>query len=150
MGSSTLYPMLSLNTTTQKPALTSSGGICLLNDGMASALSQTQPPQSFFSSDASGSWGLRSSVGPLWFQIQWPPHWAGENIATPFPLTEDTLCYFVSFLHKHGLKHQTIKTYLSGLRHAQIAMGLFKDSPFPTPPSNHAANYPKALTVLRA
>ena len=56
------------------------------------------------------------------------------KIQNPFPLTEDTLCYFVSFLHKDGLKHQTIKTYLSGLRHAQIAMGMpepFKDSPFP-------------------
>ena len=39
-------------------------------------------PSVIFSSDASGSWGCGAAWGPLWFQIQWPPHWAGENIAT--------------------------------------------------------------------
>ena len=42
------------------------------------------------------------------------------KIADPYPLSEGTLCRFVAFLAHEGLKHRTIKAYLSGLRFAQI------------------------------
>ena len=41
----------------------------------------------------------------------------------PFPLSEHTLCMFVSYIAQNGLKYQTIKCYLSGLRYAQISIG---------------------------
>ena len=33
--------------------------------------------------DASGSWGCGAFQSPLtdWFQLEWPPHWGGVNIA---------------------------------------------------------------------
>ena len=40
------------------------------------------------------------------------------------PLTEVVLCKFVVYLANQKLKHQTIKVYLSGLRHLQVAEGL--------------------------
>ncbi len=40
------------------------------------------------------------------------------NILDPFPLTELTLCFYVSFLAP-----QTMKAYLAALRNAQISMG---------------------------
>ena len=40
------------------------------------------------------------------------------------PLTEASLSKFVSYLANQKLKHQTIKVYLSALRHLQIAEGL--------------------------
>ena len=51
----------------------------------------------------------------------------------PFPLQEDTLCRFVAFLAQEGLKHRSIKSYLSGLRFAQIhhAQGNPFDKPLP-------------------
>lgn len=42
------------------------------------------------------------------------------NIQNPFPLTESILCRFAAFLGQEGLKHRTVKVYLSGLRFAQI------------------------------
>ena len=42
----------------------------------------------------------------------------------PFPLTEASLCRFAAFLGQSNLKHRTIKSYLSGLRFAQIHRGL--------------------------
>ena len=42
------------------------------------------------------------------------------TIGDPYPLSEGTLCRFVAFLAHEGLKHRTIKAYLSGLRFAQI------------------------------
>lgn len=42
------------------------------------------------------------------------------NIQNPFPLTESILCYFVAFLCQEGLKHRTLKVYLTGLRFAQV------------------------------
>ena len=41
----------------------------------------------------------------------------------PFPTKEDYLCQFCAFLADQGLSHQTIKCYLSAVRHQQIAMG---------------------------
>ena len=40
---------------------------------------------------------------------------------TAFPTSEPTLCQFAATLGKQGLKHQTIKCYLSGIRFSQIA-----------------------------
>ena len=63
------------------------------------------------------------------------------NVSPTFPLSENTLCYFVAYLHTQALKHQTIKSYLSGIRHAQIALG-FSD-PFA------GAAYPRLEYVLK-
>ena len=46
------------------------------------------------------------------------------NITSPFPLTELLLCYYASYLADQGLAPQTIKSYLSALRDAQINLGL--------------------------
>ena len=41
----------------------------------------------------------------------------------PLPVSEDNLCKFVTYLGGVGLKHRTIKTYLSGVRFLQIRSG---------------------------
>ena len=46
------------------------------------------------------------------------------SITTPFPVSEDILCYFASYLAVQGLSPQTIKVYLAGIRHMQISIGL--------------------------
>ena len=46
----------------------------------------------------------------------------------PLPLLEELPCYYVAFLGKQGLKHSSIKSYLSSLRHMQISYGL--EDPF--------------------
>ena len=43
---------------------------------------------------------------------------------TPLPLSEAVLCRYVSFLADQGLKHSTIKVYLSAARYMQISAGL--------------------------
>ena len=43
---------------------------------------------------------------------------------SPLPLCESTLCRFISFLYLSSLSYQTIKLYLSSLRHMQIIHGL--------------------------
>ncbi len=50
---------------------------------------------------------------------------------SPFPISESCASSFVAFLAGEGLKHGTIKVYLSGVRYSQIAAG-YKD-PFATP-----------------
>ena len=52
------------------------------------------------------------------------------GVATPYPLQEDTLCRYVAFLAKEGIKHRSIKSYLSGIRCRQIQQGL--GNPFAT------------------
>ena len=47
-----------------------------------------------------------------------------EANINPLPVSEQHLCFFVSFLAKQGLKHQTIECYLSAIRHLQISNGL--------------------------
>ena len=42
---------------------------------------------------------------------------------TPFPTSECILCYFATCLAEQGLAHSTVKTYLSGVRQVQVAMG---------------------------
>ena len=44
------------------------------------------------------------------------------NISPTFSLLEATLCYYMAHLQCKGLKHSTMKSYLSGIRHAQIAL----------------------------
>ena len=41
----------------------------------------------------------------------------------PMPITEHTLCTFAAHLAKDGLSHQTIKSYLSAIRHYHILAG---------------------------
>ena len=48
----------------------------------------------------------------------------------PFPTSIHVLCSFVAVLGSQGLKHQSVKTYLSAIRHAQISAG------FPDPFKN--------------
>ncbi len=43
---------------------------------------------------------------------------------SPFPVSESILCYFSSHLATKHLAPQTIKTYLAGIRHMQIVLGL--------------------------
>ena len=51
-------------------------------------------------------------------------HFCVEGICQPLPLTEETLSIFTVFLARQGLKYQSVKGYLSALRHLQIAEGL--------------------------
>ena len=46
------------------------------------------------------------------------------NVSQPFPVNELLLCRFVAELAREGLAPGTIKTYLAGIRHAQIIRGL--------------------------
>lgn len=46
------------------------------------------------------------------------------GVTHPYPLTEHILCRYVAFLAKEGLKHRTIKAYLSGIRYLQIMKAL--------------------------
>ena len=41
----------------------------------------------------------------------------------PFPVSESLLCYFVASLARQGLTPAMIRTYLAGVRHAQIMRG---------------------------
>ena len=59
----------------------------------------------------------------------------------PFPLSETLLCSFATFLAQEGLRYQSIKCYLSALRHAQIASG------FPDP--RIGSNHPRLEAILR-
>ena len=52
------------------------------------------------------------------------------NLPVPFPLQETLLCRYVSYLASQGLKHKTIKAYLSGLRFTQIHLNM--GNPFKT------------------
>lgn len=42
----------------------------------------------------------------------------------PLPISESRRCSYVSFLANEGLKHRSIKSYLSAIRHLQIVEGL--------------------------
>ena len=43
--------------------------------------------------------------------------------ASPLPVSEGLLCKFVTYLARQGLKHRSLKTYLSGVRYWQIRSG---------------------------
>ena len=53
------------------------------------------------------------------------------GVCTPYPVQEDTLCRYVAFLAKKGLKHRSIVSYLSGIRWSQIQQAL--GNPFAHP-----------------
>ena len=58
-----------------------------------------------------------------------PPKAASLNFVmlasklTPLPVTGEVLCFYVSQLADDGLAHQTLKSYLSALRHMEITYG---------------------------
>ena len=45
------------------------------------------------------------------------------TIDTPFPVTEQLLCYFSAFLADQNLSPQTVKSYLAAVRNMQISLG---------------------------
>ena len=49
---------------------------------------------------------------------------AKYKVTHPFPVDELLLCRFIASLAREGLSPATIKTYLAGVRHAQIMRGL--------------------------
>ena len=46
------------------------------------------------------------------------------DVLTPFPVSEDIMCYFSSHLASKKLSLQTIKMYLSGICHMKVTLGL--------------------------
>ena len=46
------------------------------------------------------------------------------NVTTPFPVSEEILCYFSSYLATQHVSPQSIRTYLAGIRHTQVTLGL--------------------------
>ena len=56
------------------------------------------------------------------------------GIVSPFPVSESILCYFTSHLAQQNLSSQTIKTYLAGIRHTQISLGLPEPQAFSSLP----------------
>ena len=58
----------------------------------------------------------------------------------PFPTTEHILCYYVTCLAQQNLSHATIKTYLSGVRQAQITMGFHEP---------HTESMPRLQRVIK-
>ena len=55
----------------------------------------------------------------------------------PFPVSESLLCYFVASLARQGLTPATIRTYLAGVRHAQIMRGFEEPRQHSTLPRLH-------------
>ena len=53
------------------------------------------------------------------------------NVIEVLPVTQEILCYFVSYLRSEGLAHTTIKNYLAAVRNLQISYGF--PSPFDSP-----------------
>ena len=45
------------------------------------------------------------------------------DIATPFPVTEQLLCYFSVHMADQGLSPQTGRSYLAAMRSMQISLG---------------------------
>ena len=57
-----------------------------------------------------------------------------QSKISPLPVSQCILCEFVSHLADEGLKHRSIKTYLSGIRYYQIRAGHhdpFQGAPMP-------------------
>ena len=46
-----------------------------------------------------------------------------QSGTTPLPVTEDGLLHFIAFAASQGLRHTTIKGYLSAIRHLQVCSG---------------------------
>ena len=45
-------------------------------------------------------------------------------VSNPFPISENMLIRFSTYLYTEGIKASTIKSYLAAVRHAQISLGL--------------------------
>ena len=65
-----------------------------------------------------------TSISLSWTRLQF----CVAGAIAPLPTSESILCRYVAFLAKDNLKHQTIKTYLSAVRHMHIVAG--KGDPF--------------------
>ena len=61
---------------------------------------------------------------------------------SPLPLTEQCLCLFVSYLASQSVQYQSLKCYLSALRHLQIEEGL-------PDPRMGEGNFPRLEYVLK-
>lgn len=62
---------------------------------------------------------------------------AAYGIGFPFPVSESLLCYFTAHLAGRKLSPQSIKTYLAGVRHTQISLGLPEPRAFSSLPRLH-------------
>ena len=58
---------------------------------------------------------------------------ATYQIPTPLPVTQSTLCYFISALAKDRLAYSTIKSYLSAVRYLHILHNLPEPRSIPMP-----------------
>ena len=47
-----------------------------------------------------------------------------QRTKSPFPVSEQTLCRFVAWLHMQHLSSSTANNYLAAVRHSQVALGL--------------------------
>ena len=56
------------------------------------------------------------------------------NVLTPFPISESLFCYFSTHLACQKLSPQTIKVYLSAIRHMQVTLGLPEPREFSSMP----------------
>ena len=56
------------------------------------------------------------------------------NIVSPFPVSEDILCYFSTYLATQHVSPRSIKTYLAGIRHTQVTLGLPEPKAFSSLP----------------
>lgn len=63
-----------------------------------------------------------------------------KAITPPLPLSENVLCFYVSFLADEGLAHATIKSYLSACRHLHISYG------YPEP---HIGDMPRLAQIMK-
>ena len=62
------------------------------------------------------------------------PKFCDQSNSTPLPVSQCLLCSYVAYLAYQGLKHGTIKVYLSAVRNIQISYGFDDPSgevPFP-------------------
>lgn len=59
------------------------------------------------------------------------------SITTPFPVSEAILFYYSTYLASQQLSPQTIKTYLAGIHHTQILLGLPEPREFSSLPCLH-------------
>ena len=55
------------------------------------------------------------------------------SVSDPLPVSQSLLCAFVSYLANVGLAYTTIKTYVSAIRHLQIARDLPEPRAMPMP-----------------
>ena len=59
------------------------------------------------------------------------------NVTSPFPVSEEILCYFSSYLNTQHVSPPSIRTYLAGIRHTQVILGLSEPCSFSSLPRLH-------------